>query len=451
MIQSDDSGSGNGVPVDPSGIPGGLMQRFALGLRARGTQWMIAGAGFAAFGAYLFQLFGTRALGEARYAPIGTLWTIQYLLVSVALLPVETYVARESLRASGRDPRWTGVSYARLWLWLSVLALASTAACWLLREQLFHGLHDLALVVGVLVIVYAAFLIVRGKLAGAERYKAYGLVTATESMTRAGLAAVAAGLAAGAGVFAWIMPVGPALAAAWWLLLRRTRLEGARMPTSQTTAPGNAKFFASTTAANAIMQMLLAGGPLLLAFLHASPEEISIFFVTVTAVRVPLVFAFGGMLSRLLPTFMRLGAGDVDRGPTVVAIKIALGTLVAAALLGIAAARVGAQVVAFLFGKSFEPPWWLAAGATVGVVLATGSILLYQLLIARGGEVRGLIAWCVALIAAALAVALTNGSPTARAVVGLMTGEIIALVGLVVVAGRTASPFHFSIRSSHGP
>jgi O-antigen/teichoic acid export membrane protein len=451
MIQSDDSGSGNGVPVDPSGIPGGLMQRFALGLRARGTQWMVAGAGLAAFGAYLFQLFGTRALGEARYAPIGTLWTIQYLLVSVALLPVETYVARESLRASGRDPRWTGVSYARLWLWLSVLALASTAACWLLREQLFHGLHDLALVVGVLVIVYAAFLIVRGRLAGAERYKAYGLVTATESMTRAGLAAVAAALAAGAGVFAWIMPVGPALAAAWWLLLRRTRLEGAPTPTSQTTAPGNAKFFASTTAANAIMQTLLAGGPLLLAFLHASPEEISIFFVTVTAVRVPLVFAFGGMLSRLLPTFMRLGAGDVDRGPTGVAIKIAIGTLVAAALLGIAAARVGAQVVAFLFGKSFEPPWWLAAGATVGVVLATGSILLYQLLIARGGEVRGLIAWCVALIAAALAVALTNGSPTARAVVGLMTGEIIALVGLVVVAGRTASPFHFSIRSSHGP
>jgi hypothetical protein len=451
MMQSDDDVSGNRVPVDPSGVPGGLLPRLALGLRVRGTQWMIAGAGLAALGAYLFQLFGTRALGGARYAPIGTLWTIQYLLVSVALLPVETYVARESLRASGRDPRWTGVSYARLWLWLSVLALASTAACWLLRQQLFHGFDDLALVVGVLVIAYAAFLIARGRLAGAERYKGYGLVTATESMTRAGLAAVAAGLAAGARTFAWIMPVGPALAAAWWLLLRRTRLEGARTPTSQTTAPGNAKFFASTTAANAIMQMLLAGGPLLLAFLHASPEEISIFFVTVTAVRVPLVFAFGGVLSRLLPTFMRLGAGDVDRGPTVVAIKIAIGTLVAAALLGIAAAGVGAQVVAFLFGKSFEPPWWLAAGATVGVVLATGSIVLYQLLIARGGEVRGLIAWWVALIAAALAVALTNGSPTARAVVGLVTGETIALVGLVAAAGRMASPFPFSIRSSHGP
>ena len=450
MTQSNDNASGNRVPVDPSGVPGGLLQRFALGLRARGTHWMVAGAGLAAFGAYLFQLFGTRTLGGARYAPIGTLWTIQYLLVSVALLPIETHVARESLRASGRDPRWTEVSLARLWLWVSGLALASTVVCWLLREQLFHGFDDLALVVGVLVIVYAAFLIVRGRLAGAERFKAYGLVTATESMTRAGLAAVAAGLAAGALVFAWIMPVGAALAAAWWLLLRRTRVEGARTPSSQAAASGSAKFFASTTGANAIMQMLLAGGPLLLAFLHASPEEISIFFVTVTAVRVPLVFAFGGVLSRLLPTFMRLGAGDVDRGPTVVAIKIGIGTLVAAALLGIAAAGVGAQVVAFLFGKSFEPPWWLAAGATVGVVLATGSIVLYQLLIARGGEVRGLIAWWVALIAAALAVALTNGSPTARAVVGLVTGETIALVGLVAAAGRMASPFRSSIRSPHG-
>src|SRR4029450_939696 len=81
-----------------------------------------------------------------------------------------------------------------------------------------------------------------------------------------------------------------------------------------------------TTSANAAAQLLLAGGPLLLAFLHASPTAISIFFVTVTAARLPIVFVFGGILSRLLGTFVRLGDTDHGRSLRLGGTRVAAGT-----------------------------------------------------------------------------------------------------------------------------
>lgn len=395
---------------------------------------MVLGAAIAALGAYLFQAIGTRALGGAEYAPIGALWTIQYLLVSVVLLPIETLIARESILSHAAGLRSPRVSFARLWGWLALVAIVASTVCWLLRDQLFHGLDDLALVTGALVLSYGAFLIVRGRLAGTERFKAYGVVTASESTVRAALAAVVTGFGPNVRAFAWIMPLGALTAAGWWVPLKRNPRQPRDLAARPTEPPRTGRFLALTTAANAITQLLLAGGPLLLAFLHAAPEEVSVFFVTVTAVRVPLVFVFGGVLSRLLPTFMRMEGTDRRRQSRAVAAKIALGTVLVAVAIGGVAAAVGAPLIALLFGAAFRPPWWLAAGATVGVILATGSIVLYQLLIARGSALLGLLAWAVALAAAMVAVVLTEGSATARAVAGLVTGEAVALMALVLAA-----------------
>jgi O-antigen/teichoic acid export membrane protein len=412
----------------------GVLRRLSLGLGARGTRWMVVGAAIAALGAYLFQALGTRALGGVGYAPIGTLWTIQYLIVSVVLLPIETHIARESILSHAAGLRSPRVSYARLWGWLALVAVIASSVCWLFRDELFHGLDGLVLVTGAVVLSYGAFLIVRGRLAGTERFKAYGVVTASESTVRAALAAVVTGVGSSVRAFAWIMPLGAFTAAGWWIPLRRNPRQPRDMAARPAEPPRTGRFLALTTAANAITQLLLAGGPILLAFLHALPEEVSVFFVTVTAVRVPLVFVFGGVLSRLLPTFMRLDSSDRRREPRAVAAKIALGTVSVAVVIGGVAAAVGAPLVAVLFGAAFRPPWWLAAGATVGVLLATGSVVLYQLLIARGSAGLGLLAWAVALVASVLAVLLTDGSATARAVAGLVTGEAVALIALVLAA-----------------
>jgi hypothetical protein len=256
-------------------------------------------------------------------------------------------------------------------------------------------------------------------------------------MARAIVAAFVAAFAPTVRAFGWVMPLGAFVAALWWVPLRRQPREPRQGQPTMAEPPHTARFLAVTTAANAIMQTLLAGGPILLAFLHASAEEISIFFVTITAVRLPMVFAFGGVLSRLLPTFMRLEAPHGGGGPRTVAVRIAVGTVVVALAVGGLAAVVGAPSIALLFGDALRPPWWLAAGATVGVLLATGSIVLYQLLIARGAEAGGLVAWVAALIASAGAVALSSGSASSRAVIGLLSGGFVALIALAVVAFAT--------------
>jgi O-antigen/teichoic acid export membrane protein len=405
--------------------------RVLQGLRTGGTYWMLVGSLLAAVGAYLFQLITTRSLGEVRYAPIGTLWTIQYLTVSIFLYSVETYVTRGSLHAKeGGGPGAT--SLGRIWASIAMVAACVVAFSWWFRDQLFLGQGELAAVAGSLVVAFGAFMIVRGRLAGSGRFKAYGLVTASESLCRFVLAAGGAAASAGTRLFAWVMPMGALAAASWWPVLKRRRPTPQGRGVLPVKPAGTVRFLALTTSANAAAQLLLAGGPLLLAFLHASPTAISIFFVTVTAARLPIVFVFGGILSRLLGTFVRLGDTDHGRSLRQAATRIAAGTGAVALLGGAAAAAVGSPVIGLLFGHGFLPPWWVAAGATTGVLLATGSLVLNQVLVATGSEARLPLVWTIALIGAALTIAVSAWSPLARVVTGFIVGEVIALIGLAV-------------------
>lgn len=413
----------------------GPLGTFSRGIRARGTHWMLVGAGVAAVGAYLFQLIGARSLGQVAYAPIGALWTVQYLIVSVILYPVETYVTHRTLlgHASGPGAR---APLARIWGWIAGTSVILTASAWALRSQLFLGMADVALVVGLVTVAYAAFMIVRGRLAGTERFKAYGLVTASESLGRAVLAAGVVWVAATTRALAWVMPLGALGAAALWLILKRRPREP-RPARAMPLAPTRPlRFLVVTTTANGMLQLLLAGGPLVLVFLGAPPEDVSILFVTLAAARVPLVFFFSGLLSRLLPTFLHLAGSEEGRALTRTSLWIALGTGGVALLGGLAAAAIGSSLVGVLFGRSFAPEWWVAAGVTTGVLLATGSMVLNQLLIAQGSEDRSLIAWGVALAASAGTLVTAGGAPTTRVVIAFVVGEAVALLGLAAGARR---------------
>lgn len=413
------------------------VQKVLQGLRTGGTYWLLVGSLVAAVGAYLFQLITTRSLGEVRYAPIGTLWTIQYLAVSIFLYSVETYVTRGSLRAESEAGSGT-VPLVRIWASIAIVAGAVIAFTWWFRDQLFLGQGDLAAVAGCIVVAFGAFMIVRGRLAGSGRFKAYGLVTASESICRFVLAVGGATVGAGTRLFAWIMPFGALAAASWWPILKRRRSDPSQEP-PRARVGGTARFLALTTSANAGAQVLLAGGPLVLAFLHSTPADISVFFVTVTAARLPIVFVFGGILSRLLGTFVRLADSDHGRSLRHAAARIAVGTAVVALFGGAVAAIVGAPVIGVLFGHGFRPPWWVAAGATTGVLLATGSLVLNQVLVAMGSEARLPVVWTVALLGSALTIAVTSRSLLARVVAGFVVGEVIALIGLAV-ATLSATP-----------
>jgi O-antigen/teichoic acid export membrane protein len=394
------------------------------------TSWVVAGAAIGGVAAYLFQILGTRTLGADAYAPIGVLWTLQYLLVSIGLAAVEAYVTRTVVEQGPAAPRTRQVQRI-LVRWLVVVAAVTGIVGFALRERLFAGLGDLALVAALVVLAYGSFTIVRGRAAGTGRFRAYGLASASESFVRLLAAAVALAVAASTRSLAWVFPLGPALVTAWAALRpgRRREVEMAPEGPSPTTSPS--RFLASTVTANAAVQVLLAAGPLALVVLAASPREISVFFTTVTLARAPMTLVLNGGLSRVLPPLLRSAQGHDGaaalRGPTVLTATV---SVVAAATLGALAWLLGPPVVAWLFGAPFRPSPLLAALATASSVLAVGGLGIGQILIARGREAELPRPWLAGVVAAAALTAVLPGTATERVVVAFTAGLALALAAL---------------------
>jgi hypothetical protein len=402
----------------------------------RATQWVLFGSLASGIGALLFQIIGVDILGEEAYQPITTLWTIQYLSGTVVLYSAEAFVAR-SLH-HGITPAALDRSIRVIAAWVAVAAIAITALTWFLRDQLYAGEADLALVAGLLIASYGAFYVIKGRMAGTNRFRSYGAATALESIGRILLAVPVLLLLDSTQSLAWIMPIGPALVVAWWLYDRGRTLPADPEAAAALSGPedsGATRFLAATTAANAVSQVLLAAGPLVLIPLGASPAEISVFFLVVTAARVPLVFAIGGLLSRVLGPLTRLAREARDHTLRRIALLAAPATLVLGVVGAAVAYPLGPPVLELVLRISRPDPAFVAM-TVFGVVLATGSLLLNQILIARRSEGLLVAPWMTALVAASLAVALAPGIPTMRVSIGFVTGEVVALLGLLIAILR---------------
>ena len=407
------------------------------GLQVGGTSWMVVGSLIAGVGAYAFQVVAARGLGEVGYAPISVLWTIQYLLLAVVLYSMESYVTRAVVLGADAPAR-VRRAVAVLGAWVAVLAVVLSGLTYVAREALFGGAGVLSLAVGAIVIGYGAFVVVRGALAGRSRFKSYGAATALESVVRLAVAVAALLWIGSTGAVAWSLPAGAVGAAAWWLVARRA--QGSRPAALDSLPLGSGRptrFLLLTTVANGAAQALLAAGPLILVPLGATPAAISVFFVTVTAARAPLVVVQGGVLSRVLPTFTRMAARGDSASLGRVALWLAAATALLAGVGAAAAAVAGPTVVALLFGDAFRPQWWLVAGAIGGVVLATGGMLLNQMLIAEGREERLVAPWLLALAVAVGTLLVVAGDPVLRVTAGFVAGETVALGALVVAIART--------------
>lgn len=396
---------------------------------------MLLGSLVSGLAAYGFQVVGARALGDIGYAPITTLWTLQYLCFTVLLYPAETFITRERALGSAATSRWT------LWAWLGGVAVVASAVTWFGRERLVGGDTVLPLVAGLIIASYGPFVVARGHLAGQRKFRSYGIITAAESVLRLILLFVALSISATAGSIAWIMPVGAALAVLLWPLLRRQY--GTRPPPDALKEQGRpVVFLLLTSAATGISQLLIAAGPLVVAALGGGPAEVSVFFVTLTAARAPIVLVFGGVLSRLLPVFTRLaGSASGTLKLRRIGLALAAGTVVAAAAAAAVGWVVGPAIVSTLFGSSFDAQGWLVAGAAAGVVLVGGATVLNLILMANRAEGRMLAPWLAGLVAAIAALVLVGGSPSARVIVATDVGPLVAVAGLIfAVARQRATP-----------
>jgi O-antigen/teichoic acid export membrane protein len=384
-----------------------------------GTRLMVAGSVTAAGAAYLFLQGGARLLGAERFAAISALWTIQFLIMAVALLPLEQLTIRTRALQSGTQfRRATGVVVTLAAIGAGVYAGTNLDALFS-GESVFIPLSVLS------VITMGVFAIGRGELAGRLRYRDYGLVTGGQAVLRlvAGLGLIAAtDSAAGGG---WAMVLSPLLVLGWWRF---------RAPGPEPTQPkGAGSFLTGVLVANAAAQTILVAGPLAVERLGGSAAEVSILFVTLTLFRAPLAVA-NNLLARLLPPFSSLAAGEGVRVLRRWAIWLPAAGAVAGAVAVAAGAWLGPAITSGLFGSEFRPTATAAALVAGGSVLATVAAFANQILLAMGATWRLATAWLFGLAVAVTIMALVTSDPGTRVASGFLAGESAALIAVGTAA-----------------
>ncbi|MEX2546425.1 MAG: hypothetical protein WD830_01400 [Chloroflexota bacterium] len=129
--------------------------------RDDGTTWLVLGSLVAGFAAYGFQFVGGRGLGAEAFAPIATLWTVQYIVTAIVLLAVEQFEVR-AIAAAGGDTVVLRRAWPVLWTIVILVSLAVTVTLGAIADRALLGLWDLALVGGAWAITTGALVMVRG-------------------------------------------------------------------------------------------------------------------------------------------------------------------------------------------------------------------------------------------------------------------------------------------------
>ena len=198
---------GGGPDVGDPDVIASRTPTRARRLLGSGTVMMLAGTVVAIVGACGFQLLGGRVLGAVAFAPLTVLWSIQFLVMTVVMLPVERLIIRRLELTGGRSGRLreSAVPLAAL---IGGTAVCVTTAMAILGARATGGV-GYVLAAGLLVAGYTVFAAARGYLAGRHRYRDYGIATAAEALVQLVLAAAVLLVTANALALAVVMVLAP--------------------------------------------------------------------------------------------------------------------------------------------------------------------------------------------------------------------------------------------------
>jgi O-antigen/teichoic acid export membrane protein len=407
---------------------------------------MLAGTVVATVGAYAFQLLGGRALGAEDFAPITVLWSVQFLVMTVVMLPVEQLIIRRLELTRGRSAGLDDSVVPLVALLLGTVLCATTAMA-LLGQRLTAANAWYAVMAGLLVAGYTVFAAARGYLAGRHRYRDYGIATAAEAVGRLVLAAAVLLVTRDGVGLAVVMVLAPLCV----LVARpfaRTRGPAGAEEAPQDDLPADVlvgragRFLGTLVLANGAAQTMLGIGPLVVAAVGANASLVSAVFVTFTLFRGPL-WIIQSVLARVLPPFTALAR----RGDRLALQRWALRLAALGAVLAVVAGPLGwwlgPELVGLLFGEQFTPSAELTALVAAGTALAAMTTLSSQILIALGSTWDVALAWTVALaLATVVFLSGLGGEPDVRVGLAFLAGECTALVLVTLFArlSRTDGP-----------
>ena len=412
--------------MDPRKLLEGRTNPLPEGTLAVGAGLIVSGVT-----SYGFLAISARALGPEKYAPLGVLWALTYVVCPGVFLPLEQEVGRalSTRRAKGlgggplirRAALAGGVA--------AVVLIAATAATGPL--SLPHLFDDKVLLLVALMVAlggyYVEFL-VRGVLSGNARFKPYGVILGAEALLRMlacfALAVVGVDTVGPYGVLVGLSPV-----AATLIGIRKERnliTPGPDAPWSElSTALGY------LLAGSVMAQLLVNAGVFAVQILADADQKgpggvAGRFLNGLIIARVPL-FMFQAVQAALLPKLAHLaGAGrhaDFRAGlKRLLAVVVAIGSLAT-----VTAFAIGPFVVTTMFGKGFElshRDLAYLAGASAIYMLA---LALAQALIALANYSRVVLGWAAGLVAFVAVTALGHDL-LPRVEHGFLAGSIAAAV-----------------------
>ncbi|MFL5836798.1 MAG: lipopolysaccharide biosynthesis protein [Solirubrobacteraceae bacterium] len=423
------------VDATPDQAPGaGALAGALRRASGDGTVVMMAGTIVGGLTAYAWQAMGTRTLGEVTFAPVANAWTIMFLVVTILLAPVEQYATRTVAEGwAGRAHlRRSFRSLARMGAGATVLV---SAVAFLLRDSLFDGVWGYALICGAIVLGFGQLALCRGILAGERKFAGYGWITGLDGIVRVVVALPLLLAFDDALLFAATIPVSTVVAL-FWVREWPTREEG------EAAGPEGipvGRFIATTVGGTSAAQVIVAGGPLILALMGGSKAAVSSLFITQTAFRGAFLVATPGW-ARVLPVLTGIHLRDEHWRLTRIAELILAGSAAVAAATGFAAAIVGPPLIGLLFGEGVRPSALVAGLLAAGTVLAIGNLGLNQVLIARVQTHRITAAWWVALGAMLFWLVAGPGTAADRVAPGFVIGEAVALILLTVASSSRLAP-----------
>jgi O-antigen/teichoic acid export membrane protein len=323
-------------------------------------------------------------------------------------------------------------SQGRIWLGTAVVSALSALLAYLAREVLFHDptVAYPAMVAGVTAGAALSGL-VRGGLVGRGRYAATGMSVAAENLLRVALGGAVALAGGGAIAFGLVLVAG-SLSGFFWP--SSIRFDGGNTAAAETIASPLA-LASGLAAGSLIAQVVLTGGPVALAALDGTTQQVTSLFVALAVWRAPYLVSLG-VAPQLTSALTRMWlAGDEQR------LRRSRRWILAAVLGGAAVAFLaGATVVdpilTVVFGPDVGLDWQTAALIGVGTAVAVGNLVLLLLMLAFGTSHPVNRAWLAAAAVVVAILVVAPLSPLDRVVTAFVAAQLTAFALLLATPLR---------------
>ncbi len=397
-----------------------------------GSLAIAVGLGTLGISAYLFVLIAGRILGDEKYAPLGALWILVFLIAPGFFFPIEQEISRavaaRRARGEGVAPvvKQAAILTAGLTIALVICALVTSH---LLSGQLFNDQPLLTVAFVMALVTYAFQYVARGTFAGNGELSRYGLLIGTEGSVRvlaAGVLAIIGYRTAGPyGLLVGAAPLLSVIVAGW---NQRHLLDPG--------PPAAWKELSSSLglliAASLLSQVLVNIAPLVVKYeADANEQDLAgAFTMAVLITRIPL-FLFQAIQAVMLPKLTRYATeGNFKRFSMVLreisAVVFGLGVV---AVVGTA---IFGRFALQLFGSNYPLP------TADFILLASGSGLFLlcmtvaQALVALKGQSRTVAGWGAGVVMFIAGLTLPMDI-VVRVEVALLVGSAVALGVMTVL------------------